>query len=104
MQLSDTTLDVVLGTFPCMSIAKPLYMIAELISYWNVVSVTSLFFHFLLITSPSSSILTGCKNCTNVCKAVFTIEEDFGRARVYSQSGNHDLIQQAIDSWYDFAL
>ncbi|XP_027127374.1 uncharacterized protein LOC113753105 [Coffea eugenioides] len=40
----------------------------------------------------------GCKNCTNVCKAVFTIEEDFGRARAYSQSGNPDLIQQAIDS------
>ncbi|KAK9922806.1 hypothetical protein M0R45_031252 [Rubus argutus] len=29
---------------------------------------------------------------------VFAIEEDFGRARVYSQCGKPDLVQQAIDS------
>ncbi|XP_009593763.1 uncharacterized protein LOC107785583 [Nicotiana tabacum] len=40
----------------------------------------------------------GCKNCANVCPKVFGIEEDYGRARVYDQSGNTDLIQQAIDS------
>ncbi|KAL5055114.1 hypothetical protein RYX36_035796 [Vicia faba] len=40
----------------------------------------------------------GCKNCANVACEVFAIEEDFGRARVYSQFGNPDLIQQAIDS------
>ncbi|XP_030538727.2 chaperone protein dnaJ C76, chloroplastic [Rhodamnia argentea] len=40
----------------------------------------------------------GCKNCTNVAPDVFAIEEDFGRARVYSQCGNPDLVQQAIDS------
>ena len=28
-----------------------------------------------------------------------TIEEDFGRARVYNQSGNQELVQEAIDSW-----
>ncbi|KAG9448208.1 hypothetical protein H6P81_014336 [Aristolochia fimbriata] len=40
----------------------------------------------------------GCKNCANVAPDVFRIEEDFGRARVYCQSGNPDLVQQAIDS------
>nr|GMC72718.1 chaperone protein DnaJ C76, chloroplastic isoform X1 [Ipomoea batatas] len=40
----------------------------------------------------------GCKNCANVCPKVFDIEEDFGRARVYSQSGSQKLIQQAIES------
>ncbi|MED6112832.1 hypothetical protein PIB30_065289 [Stylosanthes scabra] len=41
----------------------------------------------------------GCKNCANVAPDVFSIEEDFGRARVYSQCGNPDLVQQAIDTW-----
>lgn len=40
----------------------------------------------------------GCKNCANVCSDVFSIEEDFGRARACCQSGNPDLVQQAIDS------
>ncbi|KAA8526258.1 hypothetical protein F0562_008539 [Nyssa sinensis] len=40
----------------------------------------------------------GCKNCANVASDVFGIEEDFGRARVYSQCGNPELVQQAIDS------
>ncbi|GMH12632.1 hypothetical protein Nepgr_014473 [Nepenthes gracilis] len=40
----------------------------------------------------------GCKNCANVASDVFRIEEDFGRARAYSQGGNPDLVQQAIDS------
>ncbi|CAH9135509.1 unnamed protein product [Cuscuta epithymum] len=40
----------------------------------------------------------GCKNCANVCSTVFGIEEDFGRARVYNQSGSREQIQQAIDS------
>ncbi|XP_020098883.1 uncharacterized protein LOC109717480 [Ananas comosus] len=40
----------------------------------------------------------GCKNCANLAPDVFRIEEDFGRARVYCQSGNPDLVQQAIDS------
>ncbi|KAG5545064.1 hypothetical protein RHGRI_017510 [Rhododendron griersonianum] len=40
----------------------------------------------------------GCKNCANVAPDVFSIEEDFGRARVYSQSGRPELVQQAIDS------
>ncbi|KAK6919690.1 DnaJ domain [Dillenia turbinata] len=39
----------------------------------------------------------GCKNCANVASDVFRIEEDFGRARVFCQSGNPDLVQQAID-------
>lgn len=47
---------------------------------------------------------TGCKNCANVACDVFEIEEDFGRARVYSQFGNPDLVQQAIDSWYFLIL
>jgi len=45
--------------------------------------------------------LTGCKNCANVACDVFGIEEEFGRARVYSQCGKPDLVQQAIDSWYN---
>lgn len=49
----------------------------------------------------SSRIYTGCKNCANVCSKVFEIEEDFGRARVYNQSGNAELIQEAIDTWWD---
>nr|CAB3478199.1 unnamed protein product [Digitaria exilis] len=40
----------------------------------------------------------GCKNCANVCPKVFQIEEDFGRARVYDQSGNIQLIEEAIES------
>lgn len=40
----------------------------------------------------------GCKNCANVAPDVFGIEEDFGRARVYSQCGNPELVQQAIDT------
>ncbi|KAI6673146.1 hypothetical protein NL676_001052 [Syzygium grande] len=40
----------------------------------------------------------GCKNCANVAPDVFAIEEDFGRARVYSQCGKPELVQQAIDS------
>jgi len=42
----------------------------------------------------------GCKNCANVAPGVFAIEEDFGRARAYNQSGNPELVQQAIDSWH----
>ncbi|KAG2600456.1 hypothetical protein PVAP13_5KG522200 [Panicum virgatum] len=40
----------------------------------------------------------GCKNCANVCSKVFQIEEDFGRARVYDQSGDIELIEEAIES------
>lgn len=40
----------------------------------------------------------GCKNCANVAPNVFQIEEDFGRARVYNQCGNSDLVQVAIES------
>ncbi|OMO83870.1 3Fe-4S ferredoxin [Corchorus capsularis] len=40
----------------------------------------------------------GCKNCANVASDVFRIEEDFGRARVHSQCGNPELVQQAIDT------
>ncbi|XAR50809.1 hypothetical protein NMG60_11005250 [Bertholletia excelsa] len=40
----------------------------------------------------------GCKNCANVAPHVFGIEEDYGRARVHSQCGKHELVQQAIDS------
>ncbi|XP_059452665.1 chaperone protein dnaJ C76, chloroplastic-like isoform X1 [Corylus avellana] len=40
----------------------------------------------------------GCKNCANVASDVFAIEEDFGRARVYSQCGKPELVQQAIDT------
>ncbi|EOX92901.1 DNAJ heat shock N-terminal domain-containing protein isoform 3 [Theobroma cacao] len=40
----------------------------------------------------------GCKNCANVTSDVFRIEEDFGRARVHSQCGNPELIEQAIES------
>ncbi|KAI4341130.1 hypothetical protein MLD38_025891 [Melastoma candidum] len=40
----------------------------------------------------------GCKNCANVSSDVFAIEDDYGRARAYSQCGEPDLVQQAIDS------
>eukprot|EP00268_Persea_americana_P010608 TRINITY_DN1431_c1_g3_i3.p1 TRINITY_DN1431_c1_g3~~TRINITY_DN1431_c1_g3_i3.p1 ORF type:complete len:330 (+),score=53.87 TRINITY_DN1431_c1_g3_i3:422-1411(+) len=59
---------------------------------------------FLDDTSPKDHAFVdefsciGCKNCANVAPDVFGIEEDFGRARVCNQSGNPDLVQQAIDS------
>ncbi|CAN4105079.1 unnamed protein product [Withania somnifera] len=59
---------------------------------------------FLSDSSPKDHVFVdefsciGCKNCANVCSKVFGIEEDYGRARVYDQCGNPDLIQQAIDS------
>jgi hypothetical protein len=53
-----------------------------------------------MLYNYTSNSWTGCKNCANVACDVFGIEEDFGRARVYNQCGNPDLIQQAIDSWY----
>ncbi|XP_010554518.1 PREDICTED: uncharacterized protein LOC104824189 [Tarenaya hassleriana] len=40
----------------------------------------------------------GCKNCANVAPDIFQIEEDFGRARAYSQCGNRDLAQQAVET------
>ncbi|KAH9314765.1 hypothetical protein KI387_023392, partial [Taxus chinensis] len=40
----------------------------------------------------------GCKNCANIASGIFNIEEDFGRARAVCQSGNPELVQQAIDS------
>ncbi|CAL9123130.1 unnamed protein product [Musa textilis] len=40
----------------------------------------------------------GCKNCANVAPDVFQIEEEYGRARVCCQSGNPDLVQEAIDT------
>ena len=49
-----------------------------------------------------SHLSAGCKNCANVCSKVFQIEEDFGRARVYDQSGSAELIQEAIDSWWEW--
>ncbi|KAF4381536.1 hypothetical protein F8388_021164 [Cannabis sativa] len=42
----------------------------------------------------------GCKNCANVAPDVFDIEDDFGRARVYNQCGNVELVQQAIESCF----
>ncbi|GER56465.1 chaperone protein dnaJ [Striga asiatica] len=59
---------------------------------------------FLDDSSPKDHVFVdefsciGCKNCANVCSDVFAIEEDFGRARAYSQSGNPDSVQQAVDS------
>ncbi|GFS45509.1 DNAJ heat shock N-terminal domain-containing protein [Actinidia rufa] len=46
----------------------------------------------------------GCKNCANVASDVFGIEEDFGRARVHSQCGKPEKVQQAIDSWSELWL
>lgn len=40
----------------------------------------------------------GCKHCVNICPSVFGIEEDFGRARVYNQRGDPELVQQAVES------
>ncbi|CAK9198587.1 unnamed protein product [Sphagnum troendelagicum] len=40
----------------------------------------------------------GCKNCANTAPDTFTIEEDFGRARVVSQSGNPAQAQLAIET------
>ncbi|XP_058100860.1 chaperone protein dnaJ C76, chloroplastic [Magnolia sinica] len=59
---------------------------------------------FLDDTSPKDHAFVdefsciGCKNCASLASDVFRIEEDFGRARVCSQSGNPELVQQAIDS------
>ncbi|KAK4776600.1 hypothetical protein SAY86_005288 [Trapa natans] len=40
----------------------------------------------------------GCKNCANVSPDVFSIEEDYGRARVYCQRGSSQLVEEAIES------
>ncbi|KAI8008107.1 hypothetical protein LOK49_LG07G02002 [Camellia lanceoleosa] len=48
------------------------------------------------LTSTAKGL--GCENCANVAPDVFGIEEDFGRARAYSQCGKPELVQQAIDS------
>ncbi|KAK9284631.1 hypothetical protein L1049_023807 [Liquidambar formosana] len=59
---------------------------------------------FLDDSSPKDHVFVdefsciGCKNCANVAPHVFGIEEDFGRARVYSQCGNSELAQQAVES------
>ncbi|XP_027346124.1 chaperone protein dnaJ C76, chloroplastic isoform X3 [Abrus precatorius] len=59
---------------------------------------------FLDESSPKDHVFVdefsciGCKNCANVACDVFAIEEEFGRARVYSQCGKPELVQQAIDS------
>ncbi|RZC09466.1 Chaperone protein dnaJ C76, chloroplastic isoform B [Glycine soja] len=59
---------------------------------------------FLDDSSPKDHVFVdefsciGCKNCANVACDVFGIEEEFGRARVYSQCGKPELVQQAIDS------
>ncbi|KAL2496754.1 DNAJ heat shock N-terminal domain-containing protein [Forsythia ovata] len=59
---------------------------------------------FLEDSSPKDHVFVdefsciGCKNCKNVCPSVFTIEEDFGRARAYSQSGNPESVQDAVNS------
>ncbi|KAH7533204.1 hypothetical protein FEM48_Zijuj04G0105300 [Ziziphus jujuba var. spinosa] len=59
---------------------------------------------FLDDSSPNDHVFVdefsciGCKNCTNVASDVFQIEDDFGRARVYSQCGKQEIVQQAIDS------
>ncbi|GKV02673.1 hypothetical protein SLEP1_g15071 [Rubroshorea leprosula] len=59
---------------------------------------------FLDDSSPKDHVFVdefsciGCKNCANVAQDVFKIEEEFGRARVYSQCGNPNLVQQAIDT------
>jgi hypothetical protein len=44
--------------------------------------------------------LAGCKNCANTAPDTFAIEEDFGRARVVSQSGNPAQAQSAIETWF----
>jgi hypothetical protein len=56
-------------------------------------------FNSMILIMFYSHLSAGCKNCANVCSKVFEIEEDFGRARVYDQSGSTELIQEAIDSW-----
>ena len=41
----------------------------------------------------------GCKNCTAVCNKTFTIEEDYGRARVVNQGcATNDRKQEAIET------
>ncbi|XP_002994240.2 chaperone protein dnaJ C76, chloroplastic [Selaginella moellendorffii] len=40
----------------------------------------------------------GCKNCVNTAPCTFAIEEEHGRARVVSQSGDASLSQIAIES------
>ena len=41
----------------------------------------------------------GCRNCNNVCPKTFTMEEDWGRARVMRQRVDSDSkLQEAIDT------
>ncbi|KAK7262617.1 hypothetical protein RJT34_30192 [Clitoria ternatea] len=75
-------------------------MIYDEIHGYSVTSINP----FLDESSPKDHVFVdefsciGCKNCANVACDVFGIEEEFGRARVYSQCGKPELVQQAIDS------
>ncbi|KAI4322795.1 hypothetical protein L6164_022457 [Bauhinia variegata] len=59
---------------------------------------------FLDDSSPKDHVFVdefsciGCKNCANVAPDVFGIEEDFGRARVYCQREDPELVSQAVES------
>ncbi|KAL9265326.1 hypothetical protein AKJ16_DCAP22330 [Drosera capensis] len=62
---------------------------------------------FLDDTSPKDHVFVDEFNCIGPnlkfssfmsIWQVFRIEEDYGRARAYNQSGNPDLVQQAIDN------
>ncbi|MBE9047492.1 ferredoxin [Pleurocapsales cyanobacterium LEGE 10410] len=56
------------------------------------------------------NICIGCKNCTHVAVNTFYIEPEYGRARVFDQSGDaEELIEEAIDTcpvncihWLDY--
>jgi hypothetical protein len=86
---------------------------------WTCFALISLILHLtilILITLHTASVCTlsstcdtwnvrlgclaGCKNCANTAPDTFAIEEDFGRARVVSQSGNPAQAQSAIETWF----
>lgn len=66
---------------------------------WSLPLFCCVIILYLLYLIMIRFFFTGCKNCANVCPDVFSIEEDFGRARACNQSGTPDSVQQAIESW-----
>jgi len=56
------------------------------------------------------NICIGCKHCTHVAANTFSIEPQYGRARVFNQDGDtEELIEEAIDTcpvncihWLDY--
>ncbi|KAI5084259.1 hypothetical protein GOP47_0000428 [Adiantum capillus-veneris] len=75
-------------------------MVYDEINGYSLTSVNP----FLDVSRPRDHVFVdefsciGCKNCANTAPKVFEIEEDFGRARAFSQCGRASSVQQAIET------